>query len=235
MIKRFLVIGVFFLLVVSSIGSLSFGYMLSEKDNVIENYSYDRYLYSEYYDCYTASERLNLIKANAVERSTHCNNVETTVAYNRIQLSRPLDSLMISPWPMYCHDIRHTGRSPYNTIDTWDEKWKFETRDMAWGGPAMDNDGTIYIGAYPLYAVYPNGTEKWAFITDGYFTSVTPAIDENGTIYVGNCGAGDSYFYAINPNGTMKWRHPISETYSSPVIEITIKIPTITLTTAAQI
>ena len=91
---------------------------------------------------------------------------------------------MISPWPMYCHDVRHTGRSPYNTIDTWDEEWEFETSDMAWGGPAMDNDGTIYIGAYPLYAVYPNGTEKWAFITDGYFTSVTPAIDENGTIYL---------------------------------------------------
>ena len=28
-----------------------------------------------------------------------------------------LDGLMDSAWPMYCHDTRHTGRSPYSTAD----------------------------------------------------------------------------------------------------------------------
>jgi len=215
--KRYLVIGLFFLLVISSIGPLTFGYKISEQDNMINNYSRNRYLYTDYFNCYTATERQNLIKTYAVEKSTSCNNIETTAESNPLLQSQTLDGLMVSPWPTYCHDVRHTGRSPYSTIDTWDETWKFETRGTAWGGPAIDKDGTIYIAAYPLQAVYPNGTLKWTFDTYGYFESVTPAIDENGTIYIGDRG-DDDYFYAVNPNGTMKWRHPIGATFSSPII-----------------
>ena len=29
------------------------------------------------------------------------------------QLSEGNGGLMDSAWPMYCHDVRHTGRSPY--------------------------------------------------------------------------------------------------------------------------
>jgi len=54
--------------------------------------------------------------------------------------------------------------------------------------------------AFELYAVHPDGTEKWSFGT-GYFP--TPAIGADGTIYV--AAASPDFLYALNPNGTKKW------------------------------
>ena len=127
------------------------------------------------------------------------------------------DGLMDSPWPMYCHDTRHTGQSPYITTDNSGfEKWKYKTWGTAWGGVGIDKEGVIYIAAYPFHAVYPNGTLKWTFKTEGYLSSVTPAIDENGTIYIGD---RYGYFYAINPDGTKKWKCSFGDDiWSSPAI-----------------
>jgi outer membrane protein assembly factor BamB len=132
-----------------------------------------------------------------------------------------LDGPMDSAWPMYCHDVRHTGRSPSSTADNFgDEKWRFATAGCADGGPAIDNEGVIYIGSTALYAVYPNGTLKWKYNTD-FYTVSTPAIDENGTIYFGticNTVSGDR-LYALYPDGTLKWKYQVGESiFSSPAI-----------------
>ena len=68
----------------------------------------------------------------------------------------------------------------------------------------MLNEGTIYIMShdYYLYAVNPDGTEKWKFVTEGISNS-TPSIGDDGTIYV---GSSDEHLYAVNPDGTMKWK-----------------------------
>jgi outer membrane protein assembly factor BamB len=123
-----------------------------------------------------------------------------------------------SPWPMYCHDTRHTGRSPYSTVDTWDEIWKFETYGWAEGGPVIDEEGIIYIGAYSLYAVYPNGTLKWEY--GAIFTIASaPAIDKNGVIYFGTI-YGNPYLFAVyTNNGTLKWKYFVGDNiFSSPAI-----------------
>ncbi|MHA2431530.1 MAG: hypothetical protein ACXACC_10955, partial [Promethearchaeota archaeon] len=117
------------------------------------------------------------------------------------------DGPMDSPWPMKCHDNRHTGRSPYSTADNpGTEKWRFYTSEGGWvdGGPVIDNDGVIYFGAddWYIYSLYPDGTLKWKYKTNGRIWS-TPAIDGDGTIYI---GAWDSCFYAVNPDGTLKWK-----------------------------
>jgi len=130
------------------------------------------------------------------------------------------DGLMDSAWPMYCHDVRHTGRSPYGKDGNFGvEKWRFYMDEILRSSPAIDNNGTIYLGTqdYYLYAINCNGTEKWRFKTNGLIYS-SPAIAEDGTIYV---GSGDSYLYAFYPNGTLKWRCAIGDgsVYSSPVID----------------
>ena len=70
--------------------------------------------------------------------------------------------------------------------------------------PAVDDNGIIYFGAhdYNIYAVYPNGTEKWRYQTGSAITS-SPAIGDDGTIYI---GSQDHYLYALYPNGTLRWR-----------------------------
>ena len=123
-----------------------------------------------------------------------------------------------SSWPMYCHDTRHTGRSPYSTVDnSGNELWSFNTIGWAVGGPTIDENGTIYIGSYYLDAVYPNGTLKWRYLSDhGIYCA--PAIDESGVIYFGDI-YGDGYLYAIYPNGILKWRYYAGgDIFSSPAI-----------------
>jgi outer membrane protein assembly factor BamB len=114
---------------------------------------------------------------------------------------------MNSSWPMYCHDVKHTSRSPYSTASNpYVEKWRFRTISGLWiqTSPTISSDGTIYFGdgSY-LNALYANGTMKWANRLNSETLGSTPAIDENGTIYI---GTWDYIFHAIYPNGTTKWR-----------------------------
>ena len=137
------------------------------------------------------------------------------------QLTGSDDGLMDSAWPMFCHDVRHTGRSPYGaTGGAGVEKWKFRMDGLLFSSPAIDKNGTIYIEStndHCLYALYANGTEKWRCGTGGGRSS--PAIAEDGITYVGSYGGK---LYAIFPNGTEKWRFKAGGSadwvYSSPVI-----------------
>jgi len=130
---------------------------------------------------------------------------------------------MDSPWPMKCHDNRHTSRSPYSTANNpYDEVWRFKTDGWVEDNPTIGNDGTLYFGGnfggLPWYiiAVYPNGTLKWKYKTNGLILGSSPAIAEDGTIYI---GSWDSKLYAINPNGTLKWKTGVSgNVASSPAI-----------------
>jgi hypothetical protein len=130
-------------------------------------------------------------------------------SYPIVSSGGPIDS----PWPMKCYDVRHTSQSPYSTVDTCAEKWRFKTDNWIEGGSVIGNDSTIYFGCfdYYLHALNPDGTEKWKYKTGAWIWS-TPAIAEDGTIYI---GAYDAKLYAINPNGTLKWKYSSGGSISS--------------------
>ena len=120
--------------------------------------------------------------------------------YSVSENTDPLDS----PWPMKCHDNRHTGRSPYSTADNnGAELWRFRAGWIQ-GGPIVDNDGVIYFGDYEgnFYALHSDGSLKWRFGTGGTIWSA-PALGEDGTIYVGSYSG---FLYAINSDGSLKWK-----------------------------
>ena len=133
-------------------------------------------------------------------------------------ISHSFDNSSDHFWPMFCHDARHTGRSPFSTIENFGTcKWKFYIEQGLESSAAIDKNGIIYVGSNGnyLYAIYPNGNEKWRFDCHHWITS-SPAISENGTVYA--C-SWDDYLYAINPDGTQKWRIDTGGTIkSSPVI-----------------
>jgi outer membrane protein assembly factor BamB len=155
-------------------------------------------------------------------------DVETSdgLEVKEAQSSAGNGGLMDSAWPMYCHDVRHTGRSPYGKDGNFGiVKWKFRLPDadsLIDSSPAIDKNGTIYIGFQPdssvdtFYAIYSNGTKKWSYDCD--MVQSSPAIAEDGTVYV---GSNDGLLYAFYPNGTKKWRLQIGSgwVYSSPVID----------------
>jgi outer membrane protein assembly factor BamB len=141
------------------------------------------------------------------------------ISYEKEPQSTSSDSgPMDSAWSMKCHDVRHTSQSPYSTahIDGL-EKWRFRCKWVE-GGPAIDNDGTIYFGCfdYYLYALNPDGSLKWKYKTGDTVLGSSPAIAEDGTIYI---GSWDDYLHAVNPDGTRKWRFCSHDNiFSSPAI-----------------
>jgi hypothetical protein len=83
-------------------------------------------------------------------------------------------------------------------------EWRFRTNGEIESSAAIDPiDGTIYIGSDDgnVWAINPNGTEKWRFPTGGNVES-SAIVDLDRTIYIGSL---DGNIYAINPDGTQKW------------------------------
>ncbi len=97
-------------------------------------------------------------------------------------------------------------------------EWRFQTNGEIESSPALDPiDGTIYIGSDDsnVWAVNPDGTEKWRFPTGGNVES-SAIVDLDRTIYI---GSSDGNVYALNPDGTQKWFFPTGAAVpSSPAI-----------------
>ena len=102
-------------------------------------------------------------------------------------------------------------------------KWQTSSID---GGtsPTIGQDGTIYCGYHALYAINPDGSQKWVFNPgdDRYIREGTPCNSVDGTIYfgtyIGDYNGGE--LIAVNPNGTERWRLMISTDWvmSAPAI-----------------
>ncbi len=118
--------------------------------------------------------------------------------------------LATSPWPMFQHDPMHAGLSQFNTsANPGTQKWAFSAGGpISLFSPAIGTDGTVYVGSADdnLYAINPDGTQKWEFATDGGIFS-SPAIAADGTVYF---DSDDNNIYAVNPNGTEKWALPVT-------------------------
>ena len=215
MIKRFLVVCVFFLLVVSSIGTLSFSEdsNTTEKNKLLEDlkfYFTTPIGFNEVKFEYYKKQLLKQDIDEDINQIKTLNSEELITIQNAQSIITSFNGPMNSAWPMKCHDIHHTGLSPYSTAENpYDEKWRFYLDGWVETTPIISDDGTIYFGGcygglpWYLIAVFPNGTLKWRFKTDGLILGSSPAIDEDGTIYV---GSWDSLLYAINPDGSLKWK-----------------------------
>jgi outer membrane protein assembly factor BamB len=151
------------------------------------------------------------------------NGVSNPIEKNSINKTGiiPTEGLMNSSWPMFHHDTRHTGRSPYGPVGTWPSiKWKFRMEGLTVSSPALDENGTIYIGARDFhksfFAINQNGTEKWRFDAGDWVDS-SPVLSADGTVYFGSLNGN---LNALNLNGSIKWIRSIGEgwVYSSPAI-----------------
>lgn len=127
------------------------------------------------------------------------------------------ENTTMSQFDMYFKERQtHNGRFPIDTSRINGAlKWKFKTGMGIFYTPAIAEDGTIYVCSDHLYAINPDGTEKWRFTEDWPFTS--PAVGRDGVIYF---GAVAYNFHAIHPNGTEKWRFNSTDPgyYTEPVV-----------------
>lgn len=86
--------------------------------------------------------------------------------------------------------------------------------------PTIGADGTIYAGGQvanipALYALNPNGTERWVFTADRLPNGeidVPPSIGPDGTVYFVTFTTGPTaYLYAVGSDGIMKWKFPVPD------------------------
>jgi len=92
-----------------------------------------------------------------------------------------------------------------------DLKWSHYCYNPVRSAPAIAPDGTIYMTTSGiLYAINPDGSEKWHChifsVTGSVLGHISIAPD--GTIYV----VGSVFLYAFKPDGTFKWQHQSSGT-----------------------
>ncbi len=94
-------------------------------------------------------------------------------------------------------------------------RWRFRARSKIFTTPAIDNDGTIYVGSQDdrLYAIASDGDLRWTFTAGGDIDS-SPVIGDDGTIYF---GCDDRRLYAITRDGRLKFRVPLEGIVRAPV------------------
>ena len=126
--RSIFVIGIFFLFVISSIAPIVFNdAKATNKESIVENYSFDRCLYPENYDCYNSNEIPSSLNQPNQEFSNN-ENIGSETVTNTDSSPLSTDGLMNSDWPMCSHDTRHTGHSPYSTAgNLGEEKWWYKT------------------------------------------------------------------------------------------------------------
>ncbi len=121
------------------IGYKSDDYVGSENEELLDNLAFifndeqdsDKL---EYYK--GLLQRKSLVNIESGELTTFCESTQTIIS------NGPMDSA----WPMKCHDLHHTGLSPYSTANNPNglEKWRFYTNYWIEVGPVIDSDGIIY-------------------------------------------------------------------------------------------
>jgi outer membrane protein assembly factor BamB len=112
-----------------------------------------------------------------------------------------------SPWPMEGGNVRHTGQSIYVGPQTKHLKWSKALGDSLGGTPAIDADGTVYVGAPDeLHAYRADGTLKEVLANGRGGGWSTPALGADGALYVQNGGMLHAVDIATtDPTKRVKW------------------------------
>lgn len=117
-------------------------------------------------------------------------------------------------WPTLGGDFSRRGSSDETGPSLSDPARFFQSPErgaLMQGSPAVDAQGTVYIGslmetagdpAGRFFAIGPDGLSRWTFRTGAPIRSA-PTVGADGTIYV---GADDHLLYAMRPDGTERWR-----------------------------
>lgn len=120
-------------------------------------------------------------------------------------------------WPMFRHDLQHSGYSASTAPNTNQTLWNYTTGGYVYSSPAVVN-GVIYVGSadHKVYALNAaTGGFLWS-CTTGELVYSSPAF-VNGVVYVGSY---DHQVYALNAStGAVVWNYTTGDIVaSSPAV-----------------
>jgi parallel beta-helix repeat protein len=91
------------------------------------------------------------------------------------------------PWPMFHHNLEHTGFTESPAPNTNHLLWTYTTGSRVFSSPAVA-DGKVYVGSedYNVYCLdASNGAYIWSYATGGPVYYSSPAVAD-GKVYVGS-------------------------------------------------
>ena len=129
-----------------------------------------------------------------------------------------LQEAQADSWPMFHHDLTHTGDSSSAAPSTNQTLWSFNTGKAVTASPTIV-DGVVYIGSWNnnTYALKAStGALIWNYTTGNSIVYSSAAVAD-GVMYV---GSGDGDVYAFNAStGTLIWNCKIGQlVWSSPAV-----------------
>jgi len=168
-----------------------------------------------------------------IDHKVHSNKQNKEVTPKVIQTSIFLDN---SPWPMYCHDPKHTCRSHYKGLTTQPlkPKWIYPSPGGKGGftsSIAIGNDGKIYAGTAQneefikdktigysgiLCVISPDGKKYWLHDSHRGMPMISmiessPLLTSDGKIIYGK---DDGHCYALNKNGELLWDFATDDSFN---------------------
>ncbi|MGD0978763.1 MAG: PQQ-binding-like beta-propeller repeat protein, partial [Candidatus Bathyarchaeia archaeon] len=124
-------------------------------------------------------------------------------------------SVAVDYWPMFHHDLTHTGNSTSTAPNTNQTLWTYMTGSGVYSSPAVAG-GMVFVGSgdgrvYALNAA--SGALVWSYATGSPVYS-SPAVS-GGMVYVGS----DRVYGLSASNGALVWSYATgSPVYSSPAV-----------------
>lgn len=123
-------------------------------------------------------------------------------------VNQSYSQLADSPWPMFMHDARHTGRSQYIGPSQPNLAWERRVSDNK---PIIGKNGIIYTYYYEdgILALRLDGT-----VADTGDVARLQVVTKDNAIYFKR----DSSLYALNPNGSLKWKCWVGSGWGSNIV-----------------
>ncbi len=133
-------------------------------------------------------------------------------------LMHPYVQPSVDSWPMFHHDVMHTGYSTSQAPMTNYTLWSYNTYAPTFSSPAVVS-GIVYVGSgnYRIQALNATtGALIWSYIT-GMMVPSSPAV-VGGKVYA---GSDDGNIYALESmTGALIWSRTIgANVYSSPAVD----------------
>jgi outer membrane protein assembly factor BamB len=111
--------------------------------------------------------------------------------------------------------IFSAGEDVWSVARDGTPNWRFHARVKIYSAPAVDDDGTVYVGAQDdhVYAIRSDGRLRWRFGTDDDVDS-SPVIGDDGTIYF---GGDERRVFALDRDGRERWRAEVGGYVRAPL------------------
>ena len=108
-----------------------------------------------------------------------------------------------SDWPMFRHDVHHTGAADCTVENELQLMWRYKTEDAVDSSPAVV-DGYVYVGSNDdhVYCLTDTGELVWRYKTGDDVWSSPAVVD--GYVYF---GSGDNHMYCLTDTGELVWKY----------------------------